>query len=190
MDLGVGGKRDDALKGKIAREFEEKLLRMDWDKEQHPVMYLLSKYGEAEAKAYLRRTLPVTGMLEELAFKDHAGRHQPVPDSTIDHRMAALAKTYQPFELSRIIPEEVNAAEHAIDPRTPSSNQAKRSFGEAVSELYRPVNEKRGAYLSSKYQMYLNEQIRADLATSILEAKGQLAELNSSRQDVLRAVQK
>ena len=33
--------------------------------------------------------------------------------------------------------------------------------------------------------MYLNEQIRADLAASILEAKGQLFELNSSRQELI-----
>lgn len=33
--------------------------------------------------------------------------------------------------------------------------------------------------------MYLNEQIRADLAASLLEAKGRLAELNSSRQALL-----
>lgn len=75
MDLGFRGLADDAQNEKLNREFEEKMLRMDWDKEQEPVMYLLSRYGEREAREYLHQVLPVEGELEELQYRDLSGTH-------------------------------------------------------------------------------------------------------------------
>ena len=102
--------------------------------------------------------------------------------------MVELAQDFKPFDFD-LITSGAKALAQEYAPSAPAGAEAAPITGKQeaphatkLGALYDPKNPIRESYLRAKYQMFVNEQIRASFATTILMATQRLQEVQAGRE--------
>lgn len=114
--------------------------------------------------------------------------------------MKHMAANFEPFEVNKVVSHELATSftqghSHSLKDsfsRAQSSSQIINASAsqklspedQKLANVYRNDNLDRETYLQTKYQMFVNEQIRAQLAEKILNAQDILKHVKDKHQNI------